>query len=59
MLINLNDFRRRKQQSEAKKNGTTAIPVFDRIFIENDEWVGELAGSKRKVVIEELDKKKH
>ncbi|MEX0415484.1 hypothetical protein [Bacillus sp. C30] len=57
MLINLNDFRRRKQQSEANKIRMTAIPVFDRIFVENNEWVGELAGSKRKVVIEELDKK--
>ncbi|OQR53519.1 hypothetical protein [Bacillus sp. CDB3] len=57
MIINLNDCRRRKQQSEAKKIRTTAIPVFDRIFVENNEWVGELAGSKRKVVMKELDKK--
>lgn len=59
MLLNLNNFRRRKQQSEANKIRTIAIPVFDRIFIENNEWVGELRGSKKKVVIEELDNKKH
>ena len=27
--------------------GTPTIPIFDRVFIENNELVGELEGSKK------------
>lgn len=35
----------------------TKIPIFDRIFVENNELVGEIKGSKEKVIIEHLDQK--
>ncbi|MEH7644330.1 hypothetical protein V7420_03030 [Bacillus toyonensis] len=37
----------------------TKIPIFDRIFVENNELVGEIKGSKEKVIIEHLDQKKN
>lgn len=57
MLINLDDFRKTKQRNAAKSIQMTKIPVFDRVFIENNKLVGELAGSKQKIVIEHLDQK--
>ncbi|MBJ8054926.1 hypothetical protein JDS87_23985 [Bacillus cereus] len=57
MIINLGEYRKIKQNHTAKAIQMTKIPVFDRIFIENDKLVGELKGGKQKIIIEELDKK--
>ncbi|EEM31986.1 hypothetical protein bthur0003_54990 [Bacillus thuringiensis serovar thuringiensis str. T01001] len=35
----------------------TKIPIFERIFIENNELIGELKDSKEKVIIEHLEQK--
>ncbi|MFP3379668.1 hypothetical protein SB767_25160 [Bacillus sp. SIMBA_069] len=59
MLINLDDFRKTKQQNPTNTIQMTKIPVFERIFVENNKLVGEIKGGKDKVVIEELEKTTH
>ncbi|HDR6822028.1 TPA: hypothetical protein QCV77_005635 [Bacillus thuringiensis] len=57
MIINLDDFRRTKQLNKTNTIQMTKIPIFDRIFVENNELVGEIKGSKEKVIIEHLNQK--
>lgn len=59
MIINLDEYRKIKQNNTANAIQMTKIPVFDRIFVENNTLVGEIKGSKDKVVIEELEKTTH
>ncbi|TNO93013.1 hypothetical protein [Bacillus sp. CD3-1a] len=59
MLINLDDFRKTKQQNPTNTIQMTKLPVFERIFVENNKLVGEIKGGKDKVVIEELEKTTH
>ncbi|MBZ4223104.1 MULTISPECIES: hypothetical protein [Bacillus cereus group] len=59
MLINLDNFRKTKQQNPTNTIQMTKIPVFERIFVENNKLVGEIKGGKDKVVIEELEKTTH
>ncbi|MGI2748390.1 hypothetical protein ACRS52_06440 [Bacillus cytotoxicus] len=56
MLINLDDFRRKKQ-NKANAIQLTNVPVFNRILVENNKLIGELIGSKEKVIIEHLEQK--
>ncbi len=55
MLINLDDFRKTKQQNQTNTIQMTTIPVFERIFIENNELVGEIKGNNEKVIIEHFE----
>ncbi|MDN4877237.1 hypothetical protein QYM23_31135 [Bacillus cereus] len=57
MIINLDDFRKTKQLNKTNTIQMTKIPIFDRIFVENNELVGGIKGSKEKVIIEHLDQK--
>ena len=57
MIINLDDFRKTKRLNKTNTIQMTKIPIFDRIFVENNELVGEIKGSKEKVIIEHLDQK--
>ncbi|HHX7185473.1 hypothetical protein [Bacillus thuringiensis] len=57
MIINLEDFRKAKKLNNTNSIQMTKIPIFDRIFVENNELVGEIKGSKEKVIIEHLDQK--
>ncbi|AYF84994.1 hypothetical protein P5808_26115 [Bacillus cereus] len=59
MIINLDDFRKTKRLNKTNTIQMTKIPIFDRIFVENNELVGEIKGSKEKVIIEHLDQKKN
>ncbi|HHT7202851.1 MULTISPECIES: hypothetical protein [Bacillus] len=59
MIINLDKYRKIKQTNTANAIQMTKIPVFDRIFVENNKLVGEIKGNKQKIIIEELDKKTH
>ncbi|WP_186317325.1 hypothetical protein [Bacillus mycoides] len=54
MIINLDEYRKIKQNNTANAIQITKIPVFDRIFVENNKLVGEIKGGKEKVVIEEF-----
>lgn len=56
MIINLDEFRKTKQLNKTNSIQMTKIPIFDRIFVENNELVGEIKGSKEKVIIENLGK---
>lgn len=56
MIINLDDFRKAKQLNKTNTIQMTKVPIFDRIFIENNELVGEIKGSKEKVIIKDLEK---
>ena len=55
MPINLDDYRKTKRQNKMHAVQMTTIPIFDRIFIENNELVGEIKGSKEKVIIKHLE----
>ncbi len=57
MIINLDDFRKAKQLNKTNTIQMTKIPIFDRIFVENNELVGEMKDSKEKVIIKEMEKK--
>lgn len=57
MIINLDDFRKTKQLNKTNTIQMTKTPIFDRIFIENNELIGEIRGSKEKVIIEHLEQK--
>ncbi|MCC2436185.1 hypothetical protein QCI42_29445 [Bacillus fungorum] len=57
MIINLDDFRKTKQLNKTNTIQMTKIPIFDRIFVENNELIGEIKGSKKKVIIEHLNQK--
>lgn len=59
MLINLDNFRKTKQQNPTNTIQMTKVPVFERIFVENNKLVGEIKGGKDKVVIEEFKKATH
>ncbi|WP_231122494.1 hypothetical protein [Bacillus thuringiensis] len=41
MIINLDDFRKTKRLNKTNTIQMTKIPIFDRIFVENNELVGE------------------
>ncbi|SCM96444.1 Uncharacterized protein BWINRASL_03523 [Bacillus mycoides] len=56
MLINLDDFRKTKQQNPTNTIQMTKIPVFERIFIESNELVGEIKGNNEKFVIEHFER---
>ncbi|WP_180230409.1 hypothetical protein [Bacillus anthracis] len=58
MIINLDDFRKTKRLNKTNTIQMTKIPIFDRIFVENNELVGEIKGSKEKVIITDLEKNK-
>ncbi|AEA19659.1 MULTISPECIES: hypothetical protein [Bacillus cereus group] len=57
MIINLEDFRKAKKLNNINSIQMTKIPIFERIFIENNELIGELKDSKEKVIIEHLEQK--
>ncbi|MEK4894214.1 hypothetical protein MHH74_29760 [Bacillus sp. FSL M7-0996] len=54
MIINLEEYRKIKQNNTANAIQMTKIPVFDRIFAENNKLVGEIKGGKERVVIAEF-----
>lgn len=57
MIINLEDFRKAKKLNNTNSIQMTKIPIFERIFIEDNELIGELKDSKEKVIIEHLEQK--
>jgi hypothetical protein len=57
MIINLEDFRKAKKLNNTNSIQMTKIPIFERIFIEDNELIGELKDSKEKVIIERLEQK--
>lgn len=57
MIINLEDFRKAKKPNNTNSIQMTKIPIFERIFIEDNELIGELKDSKEKVIIEHLEQK--
>ncbi|MBY7115162.1 MULTISPECIES: hypothetical protein [Bacillus] len=58
MIINLDDFRKAKRLNKTNTIQMTKIPIFDRIFVENNKLIGELKGDKEKVIITDLEKNK-
>ncbi|MDA2163844.1 hypothetical protein PDN54_27120 [Bacillus cereus group sp. Bc252] len=57
MIINLDDFRKAKKLNKINSIQMTKIPIFERIFVEDNELIGELKDSKEKVIIEHLEQK--
>lgn len=57
MIINLEDFRKAKKLNNTNSIQMTKISIFERIFIEDNELIGELKDSKEKVIIEHLEQK--
>ncbi|MBG9467711.1 hypothetical protein ABE55_14350 [Bacillus thuringiensis] len=57
MIINLEDFRKAKKLNNTNSIQMTKIPIFERIFIEDNELIGELKDSKEKVIIDHLEQK--
>ncbi|MBJ8205481.1 hypothetical protein JDS91_30085 [Bacillus cereus] len=57
MIINLENFRKAKKLNNTNSIQMTKIPIFERIFIEDNELIGELKDSKEKVIIEHLEQK--
>ncbi len=57
MIINLEDFRKAKKLNKINSIQMTKIPIFERIFVEDNELIGELKDSKEKVIIEHLEQK--
>ncbi|WAI17460.1 hypothetical protein [Bacillus cereus] len=55
MIINLDDFRKAKRLNKTNTIQMTKIPIFDRIFVENNELIGEIKGNKEKVIIKDLE----
>lgn len=51
MIVNLDEYRKKKSNSES----VVYIPVFERIFIENNKLIGQFESGK-KVVIEDFNK---
>lgn len=58
MIINLDDFRKAKKLNNTHSIQMNKIPIFERIFVQDNELIGELKDSKEKVVIEHLEQKK-
>ncbi|WP_218822711.1 hypothetical protein [Bacillus cereus] len=58
MIINLDDFRRTKQLNKTNTIQMTKIPIFDRIFVENNKLIGELKEDNEKVIIKDLEQNK-
>ncbi|GAB6575084.1 TPA: hypothetical protein QC443_002484 [Bacillus cereus] len=57
MIIHLDDFRKAKKLNKINSIQMTKIPIFERIFVEDNELIGELKDSKEKVIIEHLEQK--
>lgn len=57
MIINLDDFRKAKKLNKINSIQMIKIPIFERIFVEDNELIGELKDSKEKVIIEHLEQK--
>ncbi|WP_242260747.1 MULTISPECIES: hypothetical protein [unclassified Bacillus cereus group] len=55
MIINLEDFRKAKKLNNTNSIQMTKIPIFERIFVENNELIGEIKGNKEKVIIKDLE----
>lgn len=57
MIINLDAFRKAKKLNNTHSIQMTKIPIFERIFVQDNELIGELKDSKEKIVIEHLEQK--
>jgi hypothetical protein len=50
VIVDLAKYKKEKNTEEE----TVRLPVFTRIFIENGKVVGELRGSCRKIILDDL-----
>lgn len=53
MVTNLENYRIRK---DLTKKGMVRIPVFNRVFIEDNKLIGEQRGSKKLMIIKDYGK---
>jgi hypothetical protein len=50
LILNLDNYRKSKKRNTGK---STAIPIFTRIFLEDNKLVGEVGDSGVKVIIKD------